>query len=202
MSEFDLGIEHVPGSKIKHVDALSRHVGLVEETQLMSKELMNREQPEVSFCKEQVQKCLTANGEYFLYMDGVLYRKVKGKQPKLVVPQSLIQDVIAENQNPIFVVHPGNKRLFELISLKYWWPKMGQSIEGYVRRFDKCQTRKGTAELRAPLVEVEDPSEPFQVTSVDITGPYSVTPRKNKFCCASFAISQGNSKRSRSRTFR
>jgi len=42
LSEFQFEIKHVPGSKIKHVDALSRHVGLVEETQLMSKELMMR----------------------------------------------------------------------------------------------------------------------------------------------------------------
>ena len=42
-SEFDFEFEHVPGSKIKHVDALSEHVGLVEDTQLMSKELMLRE---------------------------------------------------------------------------------------------------------------------------------------------------------------
>ena len=32
LSEFDFVIEHVPGSKIKHLDALSRHVGLVEDT--------------------------------------------------------------------------------------------------------------------------------------------------------------------------
>jgi hypothetical protein len=164
VSGFDFEFEQVPGSKIKHVDALSRHVGLVKKIQLMRKELMIREQPKVSFCKEQVQNRLTANGEYFLDMDGVLYRRMKGKQPKLVVPQSLIQDVIAENHNPIFVAHPGNQRIFELISLKYWWSKMRQSIEGYVRRCDKCQTRKGTDELRPPLVEVEDPSEPFQVT--------------------------------------
>jgi hypothetical protein len=42
--EFDFEIEHVHGSKIKHVDALSRHVGLVWENQLISKELMMREQ--------------------------------------------------------------------------------------------------------------------------------------------------------------
>jgi len=83
-------------------------------------------------------------------MDGVLYRRVKGKQPKLVVPEALIQEVIAENHNPIFVAHPGIKRTLELISLKYWWPKMRQSIEEYVRR-DKCQTRKGKHEFRAPL---------------------------------------------------
>jgi len=124
LSEFDFEIEHVPGSKIKHVDALSRHVGLVEETQLMSKELTIREQKKDPFCKEQAQNRPTANSEYFLDMDGVLYRRVKGEQPKLVVPQSLIQNVIAENHNPIFVAHPGGKRTFELISLTYWWPKM------------------------------------------------------------------------------
>jgi len=85
LSEFDFEIEHVPGSKIKYVDALSRHVGLVEDTELMSKELMLREQKKDSFCNEQIQNRLIANGEYFLDMDGVLHRRVKGKQPKLVV---------------------------------------------------------------------------------------------------------------------
>ena len=33
-------------------------------------------------------------------------------------------------------------------------------------------------EFQAPLGEVETPSEHFQVTSLDITGPYFVTPRK------------------------
>jgi hypothetical protein len=33
------------------------------------------------------------------------------------------------------------------------------------------QTRKGKLEFRAPLGEVETPSEPFQVTAMDITGP-------------------------------
>jgi len=142
-SEFDFEIEHVPGSKINHVHALSSYVGLVENTQLMSKEIMLSEQKKDSVCKEQIQNRLTTNGEYFFDMDGVLCGKVKGKQPKLVVPQYLIQDVIAENHNPIFVAHPGSKRTFELISLKCWWPKTRQSIEEYIRRWDKCQTRKG-----------------------------------------------------------
>jgi hypothetical protein len=37
LSEFDFEIEHVPDIKIKHVDALSRHVGLVGENQLIRK---------------------------------------------------------------------------------------------------------------------------------------------------------------------
>jgi len=47
---------------------------------------------------------------------------------------------------------------------------MRKTIEEYVRRCDKCQTRQGKQEFRAPLEEVES-SEPFQVTSIDISGP-------------------------------
>jgi len=86
LPEFDFDIEHVPGAKIKHVDALSIHVGMVEDTQIMSKELMFREQKMDLFCKKQKQNRLTTNGEYFLDMDGVLYRRMKGKELKLVVP--------------------------------------------------------------------------------------------------------------------
>ena len=65
LSEFDFEIVHVPGTKIKHVDALTRHVGLVEDTQLMSKELMLRQQKKDLFCKQQIQNRLSTNGEYF-----------------------------------------------------------------------------------------------------------------------------------------
>jgi hypothetical protein len=88
LSEFDFEIELVPSSKITHADALNMHVGLVEETKLMSRELMPMEQRKDSFCKEQTQNRLTVNGNNFLDMDGVLCRRVKGKQPKLDVPVS------------------------------------------------------------------------------------------------------------------
>jgi hypothetical protein len=57
LSEFDFEIEHVSGSKIKHVDALSRHVGLVEETHLVSKEMMKKEQ-KIYFVKSRYRTVL------------------------------------------------------------------------------------------------------------------------------------------------
>jgi transposase InsO family protein len=58
---------------------------------------------------------------------------------------------------------------------------MRRYIENYVTRCDSCQRRKASSEFRAPLGEVEEPAEQFQVTSMDITGPYCLTPRKNKY---------------------
>jgi len=43
------------------------------------------------------------------------------------------------------------------------------------------ETGKEDREFLAPLGEVKEPSAPFQVTSVDITGPYLTPQRKNKY---------------------
>jgi hypothetical protein len=40
------------------------------------------------------------------------------------------------------MAHPGTKRTYSLISLIYWWPKMRESIEAYIRKCDSCQRRK------------------------------------------------------------
>jgi transposase InsO family protein len=58
---------------------------------------------------------------------------------------------------------------------------MRRSIEDYIRRCDPCQRRKDDREYRAPLGQVDEPIAPFQVTSLDITGPYPLSPRKNKY---------------------
>jgi len=80
-----------------------------------------------------------------------------------------------------YVAHPGIKRTYSLISLNYWWPKMMETIEHYIRRWDPCQRRKENREMIAPLGDIEDPKIPCEVTSMHITGPYRTTPRGNKY---------------------
>jgi len=58
---------------------------------------------------------------------------------------------------------------------------MRRSVEEYIEKCDPCQKRKEDREFRAPLAEVEMPTTPFEVTSMDITGPYLVKPRGNKY---------------------
>ena len=110
-----------------------------------------------------------------------MYRRQQNGKHQLVVPQSLIQDVIRENHDPKYVVHPGIKRTYSLISPNYWWPKMRETVEQYIRRCEPCQRRKDNREMIAPLGDVEEPKFPFEVTSMDITGTYPRTLRGNKY---------------------
>ena len=58
---------------------------------------------------------------------------------------------------------------------------MRRSVKEDIQKCDPCQKRKEDREFRTPLAEVEMPTTPFEVTSMDITGPYPVTPRGNKY---------------------
>jgi hypothetical protein len=61
-----------------------------------------------------------------------MYRRQTDKKHQLVVPKSLVNDIIKVNHDPVYVAHPGVKRTYDLISLNYWWPKMRNSISDWV----------------------------------------------------------------------
>jgi len=110
-----------------------------------------------------------------------MYRRQKNGKHQLVVPRTLIQEVIKENHDPKYVTHPGMKRTYGLIALNYWWPYMRREIEDYIRKCDPCQRRKEGKIPIAPLAEVPSPKFPFEITAMDLTGPYVTTPRGNKY---------------------
>ena len=180
LSELDFVVEHRPGSMIGHVDALSRHVGTVKYGAVLSKEIVLREQEKEVFCMKQTPGTYNSKPEFFLDADGILYKRKSDGNHQLLVSQTLVHDVMRQNHDPVYVAHPGIKRTYALIALRYWWPGMRKSIEDFVKRYDLCQRRKGIREFVAPLGEVE-PTAPFHVTSLDITGPYVTTPRGNKY---------------------
>jgi len=58
---------------------------------------------------------------------------------------------------------------------------MRKSIADFVLKCDPCKRRKEDREFTAPLGEVEQPTAPFETTSMDVTRPYLLTPPKNKY---------------------
>jgi transposase InsO family protein len=58
---------------------------------------------------------------------------------------------------------------------------MRKTIQEYVRRCDPCQRRKDEREFVTPLGNVQEPSAPFEVSGMDITGTYLLTPRGNRY---------------------
>jgi len=58
-----------------------------------------------------------------------MYKRQSSDKHQLVVPRTLIHDVIKENHDALCIAHPGVKRIYDLISLSYLWPGMRRYIE-------------------------------------------------------------------------
>jgi aminoglycoside phosphotransferase family enzyme len=90
LTEFDFEVQHRPGTKIKHVDALSRHVQTVTTKQTLSKNFVRVEQETDKFCNTIEVGELKGKSEYFYDKEGVIYRRRKNGEHQLVVPTSLV----------------------------------------------------------------------------------------------------------------
>jgi transposase InsO family protein len=58
---------------------------------------------------------------------------------------------------------------------------MRKAVEGFILECDSGQRRKGYREFTAPLGCLGESKIQFEIVSMDITGPYPVTPRKNRY---------------------
>jgi hypothetical protein len=79
-------VQHRPGSKIGHVDALSRHVGSVTQGNALDRENVLKEQEKDAFCIKQAPGTYNSRRE-FLDDDGLLYRRRSRGNHQLVVPK-------------------------------------------------------------------------------------------------------------------
>jgi transposase InsO family protein len=181
LAEFDFRVEHRAGTQIRHVDALSRAIQSVTFDQSLSREEVIQEQRADEFCNLLKPGTHRGTTEYFTDEDDVIYRRRKNGEHQLVVPASLVERVIGMNHDPVTVAHPGRSRTLDLICLRFYWPKMRAHVEEYVRNCQECQRLKPRHKFRAPLGDHAEPTRPFELTSMDILGPFPISPAKNRY---------------------
>jgi hypothetical protein len=86
----------------------------------LTKERVQTEQKRDKFCKSLNPGEPKSRFEFFHHEDGTPYKRSKNGEHRLVIPRSLVREVITANHDPIFAAHPGQKRTFDAISLRYW----------------------------------------------------------------------------------
>ena len=178
LSDLDFFVEHRPGSRMGHVDALSRHVGAVIQENPLDKENVRREQAKDTFCSKQSPGTYRSKQEIFLDSDGILYKRKSNAKHQLIVPETLISEVIKENHDPVYISHPGTKRTYDLISLRYWWPGMRKSIEDFIKNCDSCKWRKKDNENIAS--EVSDLRGQFRKLEARLKEVYELVAKLNR----------------------
>ena len=132
-------------------------MGTVLNNKYLHRKVVCDEQAKDKFCQSLNTGSYQSKCEFFCDKEGLIYRRRRQGRHQLVVPTSLIQDVIRANHDPSYIAHPGIKRTHSVIALNYWWPGMRKFIEDYVQKCDSCQRRKEDRQFTAPLGSPEVP---------------------------------------------
>jgi hypothetical protein len=90
--------------------------------------------------------------------------------------------IFHEYHDSILGGHRGMNKTYEVIKQHYYWPKMKEEIEEYVRKCTKCQLNKVLrAKRKAPMEITTTASHPFEKCSLDIVGPLIESESGNKY---------------------
>jgi hypothetical protein len=117
----------------------------------------------------------------FVSEDGLLYVVQNLEDGRLVVRNKLMKLIIEMHYGKAFAGHPRVKRTRALIKLNCFWPNMDRDVETYVRQCEPCAKFKAGRHPTAPLGELPDTTSPFEMTSIDICGPYPETKIGNRY---------------------
>jgi transposase InsO family protein len=73
------------------------------------------------------------------------------------------------------------KRMLDLIGLRFWWTSIYKVVNEYVFKCDACQRRSGKREFKAPLGSVTEPTQAFHCVHLDIVWPLPLSSNCNKY---------------------
>jgi transposase InsO family protein len=105
----------------------------------------------------------------------------KLSEAKLIVPEKLIRPVIQMHHDKVFAGHQGINWTRDLLKLHYYWPNMNRDMEEYVKQCESCSKLKVGKNPTVPLGELPETSYPFELTPLDICGPYPETKRGTRY---------------------
>lgn len=201
MQEFQCTIEYRPGTKMAHVDALSRnpvatHQSATEVDQypmvmVLSDEdwLLTLQLGDSELCR--IRDILTTDidgdglkyiKDNYLIRNNKLYKYIGGDTTNVrwVVPKGARWQLCRMNHDEIG--HFGVEKTLDRIKGSYWFPKMSRFVKKYVSACIECayakKNSRATEGLLHPITKVEIP---FHTVHIDHLGPFVKSKKGNSY---------------------
>ncbi|CAG9138002.1 unnamed protein product [Plutella xylostella] len=204
LQEFHCSVEYRPGTKMSHVDALSRNpapdatskddneindqypavMTISSEDWLQTLQLGD---PELCKIRDVLNSDLDEEGlkhikDNYLIKDNRLYKYLDGDKMNIrwVVPKGARWQLCQKNHDAIG--HFGVEKTLERIKRAYWFPKMSRFIKKYVAACMECAYSKKTSTSKeGHLHTIEKKEIPFHTVHIDHLGPFVRSKRGNSY---------------------
>lgn len=175
LQEYDYKVEHRAGSRMRHVDALSRNPCVAVITNSIHSQLREAQDKDEGLrAIKEILKDKTYK-DYWMEND-ILY---KGDQRLLVVPKVMEKEVIGKAHSN---GHFSTKKMKELINRDYFIPDIDKKIQDYMLSCIPCilASRK-SGKQEGFLYPIAKESLPLQTLHMDHIGPLTATQKQYNY---------------------
>lgn len=177
LEEYDYQIEHRPGKRVPHVDALSRNpVMIVTRNQFI--ESLRLAQLKDDHLKTIFSILEKQPFEDYIVENNLLYKEVKGYK-LLVIPAKMQTEIIrrSHEDNGHFAI----KKTQEIISREFWIPRLVEKIKNYIQNCIPCiLTERKMGKQEGLLHPIDKGDLPFETYHIDHVGPLISTKKGYK----------------------
>lgn len=192
VQEFTFDIKHRPGTRMPHVDALSRlpivdgidinQVDITEGDWIKAAQMQDEQLSRI----HKILKVAEKNSETKQYFreyelkDEKLYRKLQDGRKLWAVPKLARWQILKLCHDK--AGHMGVENTLKRIQLNYWFPKMRRFVTKYINACLNCAYYKNTTiKNRGKLHPIEKQPIPFHTIHLDHVGPFETSKSGNKF---------------------
>lgn len=177
LEEFTYSVEHRAGTRMKHVDALSRAPVMLTSSDPIV-EMIRSAQKRDEKLKVITELLKTQTFDDYFVSDDLLMKLINGREV-IVVPTELQSEVIRKaHENG----HFGARKLEEIIKRDYYIPSLSEKMKRQIDCCVKCilaNRKRGKVDgLLAPIPKGD---VPFDTYHVDHLGPMDVTEKLYKY---------------------
>ena len=100
---------------------------------------------------------------------------------QIVLPEDLQQTAFEAHHSHTTASHHGVKKTLSVLQSHYYWPGLTSAVHKLVARCHVCRSKKTWGKKCCSPLKQYVVGAPMEQITIDILGPLSETPRKNKF---------------------
>ena len=189
-----LTIVHIPGRDNHVADCLSRLIAgasLTDDPELLDihdRDTWAQEQSTDDYCLTIIQSIDDNQDERtmidnetsgFVLIDGILCNFNEGQQ-RIVVPQSLIQEVLKGLHDSPQGGHMGLERTCATIQMQFFWVGWRQDVKNHIQSCEACQARRASTAAEYATSALTS-TRNNDLVALDICGPIHMTSSGKKY---------------------